>query len=79
MILGVYWLTQEVPGAKGEGKIFGSANEAIMASEFGTADLHAKVKVRMGRAGGEIIETTIGRIIFNLSLPKEIPFINKHM
>lgn len=79
MILGIYWLTKIVPGARGEGKTFSSANEAIMAYEFDEIDIRAKIKVRLSKTEGELIETTTGRIIFNLSLPSEIPFINNQM
>ena len=79
MILGIYWLTTEARGGRGEGKIFSSFNEAITAHEFGVIDLRVPIKARSTRLQGELIETTVGRIIFNLSLPKEIPFINKQM
>ncbi len=79
MILGIYWLTSEISDAKGEGKIFSSANEAITAHEFGEVDLRATIKFRSERTSQELMETTVGRIIFNLSLPKEIPFMNKVM
>ncbi len=79
MILGIYWLTTKVPGGKGEGKVFSSFNEAIMAQEFGEVDIRAPIKARSQKTNFEIIETTIGRIIFNLSLPKEISFINRQM
>ena len=47
MVLGCYYLTSEVPGAKGEGKIFADYNEMLMAYQNGVVDLHARVKVRI--------------------------------
>jgi DNA-directed RNA polymerase subunit beta' len=72
--LGCYWLTKIRPGAKGEGKIFGNPEEALLAYEFDDIDLKAKIKVRMGK--GEFIETSVGRLIFNTALPEDFPFQN---
>jgi len=72
--LGCYWLTDIRVGAKGEGKVFGSEEEAILASEFGDIDLRAKIKVRFS---GEFVETSVGRILFNEALPKDFPFQNQ--
>ncbi|MBQ3583494.1 MAG: DNA-directed RNA polymerase subunit beta', partial [Lachnospiraceae bacterium] len=78
MVLGIYYLTQERPGAKGEGKIFKSVNEAILAYENGAITLHAKIFVRVTRTtpDGEeitgIINTTLGRCIFNEILPQDL-------
>ena len=78
MVLGIYYLTQERPGAMGEGKIFKSVNEAILAYENGAITLHAKIFVRMTRTtpDGEeitgIINTTLGRCIFNEILPQDL-------
>src|SRR3989344_4852109 len=79
MILGIYWLTGIKEEEKGHDMIFSSFNEAITAYDAGVIDLHAPIKARSERTGGEIITTTVGRIIFNLSLPKEIPYTNKQM
>ncbi len=80
MVLGSWYLTIEVPGAKGEGRVFASPEEALLAYDFGQVDLHARVKVRMHRAGGdgrwELVETTVGRIIFNSVLPEDFPYQN---
>ena len=76
IILGCYWLTKIIEGAKGEGKIFGSFANAILAQEFGDIDLRAKVKVR---TDGNFIETSVGRIIFNEALPKDHPFLNDYV
>ena len=78
MVLGIYYLTQERPGVKGEGKIFKSINEAILAYENGAITLHAKIFVRVTRTtpDGEeitgIINTTLGRCIFNEILPQDL-------
>jgi DNA-directed RNA polymerase subunit beta' len=78
---GCYWLTKIQNGAKGEGKIFGSEEEALLVYEFGEVDLKAKIKVRMQNVEGrmkktDFIETSVGRIIFNQALPKDFPFQN---
>ena len=78
MVLGIYYLTQERPGAKGEGKIFKSVNEAILAYENGAITLHSKIIVRMTRTledGSELtgnVESTLGRFIFNEILPQDL-------
>lgn len=83
MVLGIYYLTQERPGAKGEGKIFKNVNEAIIAYENGAITLHAKIKVRRKgiNANGEeeekIIESTLGRFLFNEILPQNLGFIDR--
>ena len=82
IVLGCHWLTRIVPGALGEGKIFGSKNEAILACDTGVVDLRAKIKVRIASSqgsGGELIETTVGRILFNNTLPSDYPFQNMEM
>lgn len=73
MVLGLYYLTAERSGKKGEGKIFGSVEEAALALEFGEVHLQAKVKIRIN---GEIMETTVGRALFNESLPETMSFQN---
>ena len=78
MVLGIYYLTQERPEAKGEGKFFKDVNEAILAYENGILDLHAKIKVKITRNlpdGGEItgiVESTLGRFLFNEILPQDL-------
>jgi DNA-directed RNA polymerase subunit beta' len=83
IILGVYWLTKEVPGAKGEGTHFQSPNAAILAHEYGAIDLRAKVmvlptpeKAKYAHFDGKPFETTVGRLLFNTVLPPEYPFVN---
>lgn len=83
MVLGIYYLTIDKPGDKGEGKFFKSKNEAILAYENGEITLHAKVKVRMrgtmpdGTQGSTILETTLGRILFNEIIPQDLGIINR--
>ncbi|MBO8129799.1 MAG: DNA-directed RNA polymerase subunit beta' [Peptococcaceae bacterium] len=74
MVLGIYYLTIEKPGCRGEGKVFRDPDEAILAYYSGTVELQAKVKVRM--PNGELIETTPGRVIFNSVFPEEFEFYN---
>jgi len=75
IILGCYWISKIKEGAKGEGKIFSDFQEALLAHEFGDVDLRAKIKVKM--PSGEILETSVGRIIFNNVLPEDFPFQNE--
>ncbi|SHN15091.1 DNA-directed RNA polymerase subunit beta' [Halanaerobium congolense] len=74
MVLGIFYLTTIKEDCKGAGKIFANADEAIKAYDTDRVHLQAPVKVRLD---GEIIETSIGRVIFNESLPEELEFINK--
>jgi len=97
MVLGIYYLTKAKPGAKGEGRAFGSTEEVVLALEAGEVELLTPIRLRYE---GEMIDltiayddqdvphttpvvlkrqfanTTVGRVIFNDHLPKEMPFIN---
>ena len=77
MVLGCYYLTTVIPGAKGEGSIFGSFDEAKLAYELGRIDLRAEIEVRKQPEGGQRIKTSVGRLIFNDVLPPELGFYNK--
>jgi DNA-directed RNA polymerase subunit beta' len=83
MVLGIYYLTQERPGDKGEGSIFKNINEAILAYENGYITLQAKIKTRVtktledGRAVTDIIETTLGRFLFNEIIPQDLGFVDR--
>src|ERR1041385_5398805 len=81
MVLGCYWLTRIHPNQKGEGKFFGSPQEAILAYATGIATLKAKVKVRFGNNWGNkgLLETCIGRVLFNEVLPEEMRMVNETM
>jgi len=71
MVLGCYWLTKERLGAKGEGKLFGSPEEARIAYDAGALDEHARIKVRVN---GTMVQTTAGRVILAEILPSMMPF-----
>ena len=83
MVLGIYYLTQERPGAKGEGKFFKSVNEAILAYENQVITLQSRIKVRITKkndAGEDItgiVESTLGRFIFNEVLPQDLGFVDR--
>jgi DNA-directed RNA polymerase subunit beta' len=78
IVLGIYYMTRERPYVKGEGKVFSSPEEVRIAYDANEIDLHARIKVRLD---GELVETTVGRILLKEILPEEIPFrlINKVM
>ncbi|HOM30104.1 MAG TPA: DNA-directed RNA polymerase subunit beta' [Deltaproteobacteria bacterium] len=78
IVLGMYYLTREKPGALGEGMIFFGPEEVRAAYDAGVVSVHARIKVRID---GRLVETTVGRVIFREIVPKEIPFeaINKPM
>jgi DNA-directed RNA polymerase subunit beta' len=86
IVLGCYFASMIRPGAAGEGKIFSSQEEAILAYEAKCVDLQARITVRLpkvklepggeDREGYERIETSIGRILFNRMLPPDYPFVN---
>ncbi len=82
MVLGLYYITKERPGATGEGLTFYSPTEAEIAYNEGKVELHAKVKVmtedlnKEGKIERMMIETTMGRILFNNLVPKEVGYIN---
>ncbi|MBU2580076.1 DNA-directed RNA polymerase subunit beta' [Patescibacteria group bacterium] len=77
MVLGCYWMTKIEEGLVGEGKIFSGISEALLAKHFGDVHLKARVKVRL--ENGELVETSIGRVIFNEPLPEGMEFVNKTM
>lgn len=74
IVLGCYYLTKYREGEKGEGMLFGSPEEVIIAYNSKTIGLHAKIKVKINN---ELIETTTGRVIFNQIVPKEMGFFNQ--
>ncbi len=78
IVLGIYYMTREMLGVKGEGRVFGDLDEVRIAYEAGEVDLHAPIKVRMD---GKRIDTTVGRTLFREIVPEEIPFsvINRAM
>lgn len=74
MVLGIYYLTTIKDGEMGEGKIFVSPSEAIKAYDTGKISLRAKIKIRID---GLLVESSVGRVIFNEALPDEMEFINE--
>jgi len=90
MVLGCYYLTvQQAPGGRGEYKeasnghppegVYGSFQEAIRSLDLGIVDLQAGIKARDRRTEGQLIQTTVGRIIFNEVIPEELGFYNEVM
>ena len=83
MVLGIYYLTQERPGAKGEGKFFKSVNEAILAYDNKIVTLHSKINVRISKKleNGEVlsdtVESTVGRLLFNEIIPQDLGFVDR--
>ena len=83
MVLGIYYLTQERPGSKGEGDCFKNLNEAILAYENGYITLQTKVRVRCQKtmADGQVltqtVESTLGRFLFNEILPQDLGFVDR--
>jgi DNA-directed RNA polymerase beta' subunit len=82
ILLGAYWMTKEVAGMKGEGMAFHSPNAAILAYDYGHLGFQAKIKVmpsekeKYAQFGGQLFETTVGRLLFNTVFPSDYPFIN---
>src|SRR5436305_1271349 len=94
MVLGCFYLTQDRPNKKGEGRRFTDTNEALLAYQHGVVDLQARIRVRLGyvdvydnpppetltlQSNGKLVETTVGRIIFNEALPERLRFKNYAM
>ena len=83
MVLGSYFLTLEKPGEPGEGRAFRNFDEAEMAYENGQISLHAKIKVRVSKRDAEgnlrsgVIDTTLGRLIFNRPIPQDLGFVDR--
>ena len=80
MVLGSYYLTIEEDGVKGEGMIFSNFNEMLMAYQTKAVNLHARVKVRMKKNKkdtGHLVESTVGRFIFNEKMPQDLGFVNR--
>ena len=76
MVLGIYYLTKEKAGAKGEGKVFSGAEDVRIAYDAGVLDEHARIKVKMD---GQFVDSTCGRALFSEIVPEAIPFafVNK--
>mgnify|MGYP001588133262 CR=1 FL=1 len=89
IVLGCYFATTIRKELTGEGKIFGSEHDAVLAHEFGVADLQASIKVRVEKMregedgashrGARLIETSVGRILFNRALPADFMYVNRQV
>ena len=84
MILGSYYLTLDKDGEKGEGKVFRDVDEAMMAYQTGYLTLHSKIKVRMtkefnGVKETGLVDTTVGKIIFNNPIPQDLGFVDRSL
>ncbi len=82
MVLGSYYLTIEREGEPGEGKVFGNLDEAVMAYDEGVVGLHAKVRIKTikvidGQPKSKIIETTVGKMLFNEAIPQDLGFVDR--
>ncbi|MCR5484817.1 MAG: DNA-directed RNA polymerase subunit beta' [Clostridiales bacterium] len=82
MVLGSYYLTMIKPGEAGEGKVFRDVNEATMAYDEGDLGLQALCKIRMekeidGQKVSKLVETTLGRVIFNDPIPQDLGFVDR--
>ena len=83
MVLGIYYLTMEKEGAKGEGKCFKSENEAYLAYENKVITLHSRIKVKRrgmrpdGTMGSRIIDCTMGRLLFNEIILQDLGFVDR--
>lgn len=81
VVVGCYYITRMRPGVKGEGKVFSEPSEAILAYNNGHVHIQAKIKVRIPSEDGsqaQILETSVGRLIFNKVVPKEMGFRNEN-
>ena len=83
MVIGCYYLTMIKPGSKGEGKIFHSEDEAVMAYQTGDVSLQAQVKIRLtriwnGKPIRKVVDTTVGRVIFNNAIPQDLGFVERN-
>lgn len=88
IVLGCYFATGTNEGLLGQGKAFYSEQDALLACNSGVIDLRAKVRVRIPKAkmagvpetpGTELVETTVGRLLFNQNLPEDFPYVNQQL
>ncbi len=76
MVLGIYYLTKERKGVKGEGRLFADMEEVRMAYDAEEVDLQARIQMRWN---GEVVETTVGRVLFNEVVPESLRFVNREL
>ena len=90
IVMGCYYTTMSLPGRKGEGMIFANLEETELAHSLGVIDRHALIKVKLEKTRGlkledgtgklgELIDTTFGRVLFNMMLPKGMDYYNSAM
>ena len=85
IVLGCYWMTKDVDSQRGEGKIFASPNHAITAYYFKEVSFRAKVKIlgtnnpKYNQFNGKLFESSVGRLLFNSSLPNSFPYLNEEI
>ena len=82
MVLGCYYLTIEKEGDKGEGKVFSSVDEAIMAYDEGVVSLHSRIKVKVtreidGKPVSKLVDATVGKLILNEAIPQDLGFVDR--
>lgn len=86
VVMGCYYVTMSLPGRKGEGMVFSALNEVQLAYSLGAVDTHARIKVKLpatrrlkgeeNSKPGALIDTTVGRVLFNMTLPDGMPYYN---
>src|SRR5216683_3183976 len=76
MVFGIYYMTKERPGSKGEGRLFADSEDLRIAYDNEDVDLQARIRLRYN---GTIIETTVGRTLFNEVVPEPLRFLNKEL
>src|SRR5687767_628452 len=76
MVFGIYYLTKERPGAKGEGRLFADPEDLRVAYDNEQIDLQARIRLRWN---GEVVETTVGRSLFNETVPEALRFVNTEL
>ena len=81
IVLGCYYLTKDRPGCVGEGMRFSSEEEVILAHELREVEIHARIKLwrETEDGAGEVIETTVGRVVFNTIIPDDFGYVNEVM
>ncbi len=85
IVLGIYWVTKLLPTGRGAGGLFASTSEALAAFDFGALDLRAPIKLardaepKFKDFSETVVETSVGRILFNRLLPESLPFVNREI
>lgn len=85
IVLGCYWMTKVMEDEPGAGTVFPTPNAAIMAYDFGHVGFRAKIKVlgteskKYAEFGGQVFETSVGRLLFNSVFPEDYPYVNREM